>query len=118
TRRLYLLHHAFNRPVFETGRSDPIDDRSGRGRVTAGKTGGKQYSQVGWRLVRLPVQLCKVERAGSIMLNFQCEPRGVAQMKDVALPPRGLETGAEIVPIGGKARVAGRLRRQRKTQIK
>jgi hypothetical protein len=54
--------------------------------VAAGERGGEQRAGVAGRLVHVPVLPREVERSRAVMLDYQRETRGVAQVDTLKYP--------------------------------
>src|SRR6202035_2903807 len=98
-------NQTLNSPIFKSGCRHPFEHGLRRCPVMAGDRGREKCARVVRRLVHRPILARKVEGPGTIMLDFEHEPRGVAQMELVALALRRGEPRRDIVAIAGKARI-------------
>src|ERR1700760_1937796 len=83
-----LRNQALNGPIFKSGCGHPFEQGLRRCLVMTGDRGREECARVVGRLVPRPILARKVEGPGTVMLDFEHEPRCVAQMELVALALR------------------------------
>src|SRR6516165_3524655 len=99
-------------------RRDPVDHGLSGNSVVAGNRGSNEHARIVRSFMRVPVLLRECQSAGAVMLDFQCESRGVAQVERVALTARRFEPSGEVVTIAGDMGIPRGLRGQDESEIK